>query len=344
MKKSFKVAAVVTAGVLALSACTSSQGGSNEETINIVGFAVPEAANDAIEAQFQKTADGEDIEFSGSYGASGEQSRKVLDTDGKDTDYVHFSLASDVTRLVDGGLIDEDWDQGPNKGIVSSSVAVIAVEEGNPLGIKTWEDLLKPEVQIITADPASSGAARWNIMALYSDAIERGLSEEQADQFLLQIFRKVTSWAASGREATEAFKKGVGNVLITYENEAILARQNGETLDYVVPPNTFLIENPGAVLKNAEPQEASEKFLEYVLSDAGQTEFVKKGFRPINDLDISGIEVEGTETPDDPFPAPTGKLSTITELGGWGEVSAEWFGKDGEQLRFDRLYAQATGS
>ncbi|MFB9313208.1 extracellular solute-binding protein [Nocardioides plantarum] len=342
MKTTFKAAAVLATGVLALTGCTSSQGSDSADTINIVGFAVPEAANKAIGAEFAKTDAGKGVTFSGSYGASGEQSRKVLATKGKDVDYVHFSLESDVTRLVDGGLVDEDWNAGPTKGIVSSSVAVIVVEKGNPLGIKDWSDLTRDDVDVVTADPASSGAARWNVMALYADAKERGLSEDQADQFLTDVFGNVTSWAASGREATEAFKKGVGNVLITYENEAILARQEGDELDYVIPPNTFLIENPGAVLKDANPK--TQDFLDFVLSDAGQTEFVKKGFRPVGDLDVSGITVDQTETPDDPFPAPTGKLTTIDELGGWKAVTAEWFGKDGKKLRFDNLYAAATGS
>ena len=116
----------------------------------------------------------------------------------------------------------------------------------------------------------------------------------------------------------------------------------GDALDYVVPSNTFLIENPGAVLEDANPK--AKDFLDFVLSDAGQTEFVKKGFRPVGDLDISDIDVDQTETPDDPFPTPTGKLSTIEELGGWKAVTSEWFGKDGKKLRFDKLYATATGA
>lgn len=343
MKKTLSLAAALASGVLALAGCTSSSGaGDDADVINIVGFAVPEAANKAIGAEFAKTEEGQGVTFSGSYGASGEQSRKVLASKGKDVDYVHFSLESDVTRLVDAGLIADDWNAGPNKGIVSSSVAVIVVPEGNPDDIQDWSDLTRPDVKVVTADPASSGAARWNVMALYSDAKERGLSESEADQFLTDVFSNVTSWAASGREATEAFKKGVGNALITYENEAILARQEGEKLDYVIPPNTFLIENPGAVLKDANPK--TPAFLDFVLSDAGQTQFVEKGFRPVGDLDISGITVDGTETPDDPFPAPSGKLTTITELGGWSAVTKEWFGKDGEKLRFDNLYDAATRS
>ncbi|WP_067442037.1 extracellular solute-binding protein [Nocardioides jensenii] len=340
MKNKFKVAAIASVvGVLALSGCSSAGGSGDANTVNIVGFAVPEAANDAIADKFQETDAGKDATFSGSYGASGDQSRKVLDNNGKDVDYVHFSLEGDVTRLVDAGLIAEDWNQGPNKGIVSSSVAVIAVEKGNPLGIKDFGDLTRSDVKVITADPASSGSARWNVLALYSYAKAQGMSEAAADTYLKKVFGNVVTWAASGREATEAFKKGVGNVLITYENEAILAKQNSEQLDYIVPDATFRIDNPGAVLKDAD--EVATDWLDFVLSDEGQTEFVKKGFRPVGDLDISGIEVQGANDPSDPFPVPS-KLATIDDLGGWSKVSAEWFGKDGKKLRFDKLYAEAT--
>lgn len=232
MRNKFKGAAIASVlAMTALSACSSAGGAGDANTINIVGFAVPEAANQAIAEKFQETDAGKDATFSGSYGASGDQSRKVFDTDGKDTDYVHFSLEGDVTRLVDAGLVADDWNTGPTKGIVSSSIAVIVVEKGNPLGIEGWEDLTRNDVKVVTPDPASSGSARWNVLALYTYAKSQGMSEKEADDYLTQVFGNVSTWAASGREATEAFKKGVGNVLITYENEAILAKQNGEELD-----------------------------------------------------------------------------------------------------------------
>ncbi|KQY56896.1 MULTISPECIES: extracellular solute-binding protein [unclassified Nocardioides] len=340
MRNKFKALAIASVvGVLALSGCSSAGGSGDDKTINLVGFAVPEAANDAIADKFAETDAGDGARLSGSYGASGDQSRKVADTNGKDVDYVHFSLEGDVTRLVDAGLVAEDWNKGPNKGIVSSSIAVIAVEKGNPLGIKDWSDLTRKDVKVITADPASSGAARWNVLALYTYAKSQGKTEAEADAYLKQVFGNVVTWAASGREATEAFKKGVGNVLITYENEAILAKQNGEELDYIVPDHSFLIENPGAVLKDADS--IATDWLDFVLSDEGQKEFVKKGFRPVGDVDISGIEVQGANDPANPFPVPS-SLDTIADLGGWPAVSDEWFGKDGKKLRFDKLYDAAT--
>ncbi|MFC8798929.1 extracellular solute-binding protein [Streptomyces griseoincarnatus] len=337
--KKLKPTAYLAAGTAALlmltTACTSASGGTGGggEVINIVGFAVPEAANQAIAAKFQETEAGKGVTFSGSYGASGDQSRKV--EAGADADYVHFSLEPDITRLVDAGLVADDWNAGPTKGIVSDSVVVLVVPEGNPKGIKGWDDLARDDVKVITADPASSGSAKWNVLAAYSQAIAEGKSEDEALDYLTKLFGNVSQWAGSGREATEAFDKGVGDVLITYENEAILARQSGKAYDYIVPDDTFLIENPGAVLKDATP--AAKPWLDFVLSKEGQTEFVKKGFRPVID-GLDDVEVEGANDPADPFPTPT-NLGTVEDLGGWSEINAKWF-DDG--ALFSQLYDEAT--
>ncbi|MDT9594856.1 extracellular solute-binding protein [Nocardioides zeae] len=326
--------AVVSSLALTLSACASAGGsGNSEDRFDIVGFAVPEAANDAIITEFVKTDGAEGLteaDFSGSYGASGDQSRAVVN--GTDADYVHFSLEGDVTRLVDEGLVADDWNEGPNAGIVSSSVAVLVVEEGNPLGITGWEDLTRDDVELVTADPDSSGAARWNILAAYGSAIAGGASETEAEDYLVDVFDNVTTWATSGREATEAFENGLGNVLISYENEAILTRQQGRTYDYVVPDSTLLIENPGAILEDAHP--AAEAWLDFVLSDAGQTEFVRKGFRPVGDVEVD-VEVEGANDPSNPFPEPTTLLTIADDFGGWDAVNEKWWAEGAlyQQLR-----------
>ncbi len=245
-----------------------------------------------------------------------------------------------MTRLVDAGLVAEDWNQGENKGIVSSSVAVIATEAGNPLGIQDWDDLTRDDVKIVTPDPASSGSAKWNILALYTYAKSTGATEAQADAFLKKVFKNVSTWAASGREATEAFKKGVGNVLLTYENEAILAKQNGEDLDYIVPDHTFKIENPGAVLKDASP--VATDWLDFILSDEGQTHLRRQGLPPGDRRRHHRCRGRRCQRPGQPVPGGPRTLSTAADLGGWSAINKEWFGKDGEKLRFDKLYAEAT--
>lgn len=330
-RRTFLAGSVATTLAVTLAGCASASGGSDDEDrFFIVGFAVPEAANDAIIDKFTATPEGEGLSFSGSYGASGDQSRSVVN--GAEADYVHFSLEGDVTRLVDAGLVADDWDAGPTQGIVSSSVAVLVVEEGNPLGITGWDDLTRDDVQVVTADPASSGAARWNILAAYGAQVAAGKSEAEAEAYMVDLFDHVSTWAGSGREATEAFENGLGNVLISYENEAILSRQQGRAYDYIVPDTTLLIENPGAILEDANP--AAQDWLDFVLSQEGQTEFVRKGFRPVGDVDVD-VEVEGANDPSDPFPVPADLLTIADDFGGWSATNEKWFDEGAlyEQLR-----------
>ena len=319
------------AGTLLLTACggddSGSEGSSGTESepvnLNIVGFAVPEAANVAIAEEFNKTDEGANVSFKSSYGASGDQSRAVAE--GLAADYVHFSVASDVTRLVDEGLVADTWADGDTKGIVSSSVVVFAVREGNPENIQTWDDLVKPGVEIVTPNPASSGAARWNALAAYGQAIEGGATEAEATQYVTDLFANVVSLPSSGRDATTAFLGGTGDVLLAYENEAILAHQNGEEFDYIIPETTMLIENPGAVLIDADPK--AQDWLDFVLSKEGQKQFALKGFRPV----IEGVEygdVEGANDPADPFPEVTNLLTVEDDFESWDALSAKFFDEE----------------
>jgi sulfate/thiosulfate-binding protein len=329
MKNRVRIAlALGAASLLVVAAC----GGDDDEaaavsggdsTISIVGFAVPEAANEAIAEEWTQTPEGEGVEFRTSYGASGDQSRAV--ESGLEADYVHFSVASDVTRLVDAGLVADTWDDGPTKGIVSSSVVVFAVREGNPEGIETWDDLIQPGIEIVTPNPASSGAARWNALAAWGQVIESGGTEADAEAYLTSFFNNVVALPNSGRDATTAFLGGTGDVLMAYENEAILAHQNGEEFDYLIPETTMLIENPGAVLIDANPKAA--QWLDFVLSEDGQRQFALKGFRPVID-GVEVDEVEGANDPTDPFPEPTSLLTVEDDFGSWGELSDKFFDEE----------------
>jgi sulfate transport system substrate-binding protein len=294
--------------------------GESGATLHLVGFAVPAEANKAIQAKWAETEDGKGVVWEQSYGASGDQSRAVVN--GLKADYVNFSLEGDVTRLVDAGLVAEDWKSGPTKGIVSDSVVVLVVPEGNPKNIKGWDDLTKPGVRIVTPNPASSGSARWNILAAYHQAVAAGGSEADAKTYLTKFFQNVVALPGSGRDATNAFLQGTADVLISYENEAILARQSGEKFEYVVPDNTLLIENPAAVLKDANPK--AKTYLDFVLSPAGQEEFAKKGFRPVID-GVNVGSVEGANDAANPFPTPPGLFTIEEDLGGWKAVNAKFF-------------------
>jgi sulfate/thiosulfate-binding protein len=303
--------------------------------LSLVAFSVPKAANEEIEKAFAATPQGEGTTWAESYGASGDQSRAVVA--GQKADYVHFSLEGDVTRLVKEGLVADTWNAGPNKGIVSTSIVVIAVRPGNPKGIKGWDDLIKDGVEIVTPNPGSSGSARWNILAAYGHVLANGGTEDDAKAYLTEFFNHTVALPGSGRDATTAFLAGTGDVLISYENEAILARQSGSELDYVIPDETLLIENPAAVTVAADPR--AQAFLDFVLSDAGQTEFVKKGFRSLGDS-ITGVEVEGANDPANPFPAPKTLLTITDDFGGWSATSDKFFK---EETGIVTIIQQETG-
>src|SRR3954469_629947 len=236
----------VAVGSLTLAACGGSSGASDasssQKAVSVVGFSILEQANKKVIADFNKTSDGKGVTFQQSYGASGDQSRAV--EGGQKADVVHLSLEPDVQRLVDSKQVSADWNKTPTKGILTQAVVAIVVRKGNPKNIHGWDDLVKPGIKIITPNPASSGSARWNTLAAYEHTIPEGGSEAQAKDYLTSFFSHVQSLPGSGRDATNAFLSGDADALISYENEAILARQSGEDFDYVVPDQTVKIENP----------------------------------------------------------------------------------------------------
>src|SRR6478735_5803780 len=323
MKKTIKVAAAITAaGVLALTGCSSSSeggSGSSGEKIHLSAFSVMEAANEPVFEDFQNTDAGDGVEFEPSYGASGDQSRAVVA--GSPADVVHYSLESDVTRLVGEGLVAEDWKDNPTNGIATSSVVVFVVRAGNPDNIQTWDDIVKPGVDIITPNPGSSGSARWNILAAWAHIIGNGGSEAEAKAYLTKLLNNTIALPSSGRDATTAFTGGNGDVLLSYENEAILAKQGGADFDYVVPDTTLKIENPCAVTDGAPS--AAQDFLDFQKSDDGQKLYAETGYRPLNPID--GLKVDGATDPSNPFPEP-GTLQTIDgDFGGWDKANTEFF-------------------
>lgn len=326
MKKTIKAAvAVAVTGVLALTGCSTSGGSDSGETISVNAFSVMEAANVPVFEDFRGTDDGDGVEFQTSYGASGDQSRAVVS--GADADVVHYSLETDVTRLVGEGLVAEDWKDDATNGIATSSVVVFVVRKGNPEGIETWDDIVEPGVDIITPNPGSSGSARWNILAAWAHVTGNGGSEEDARAFITNLLNNTIALPGSGREATTAFTDGSGDVLLSYENEAILAKQNDAEIDYIVPPDTLLIENPAAVTVDAN--DTAKAFLEFMTSPEAQADYAQSGFRPV----VDGVEiedVEGANDPADPFPTVE-QLWTIDEtFNGWGEAADKYFG-DGEE-------------
>lgn len=317
-------AAAATAAIAALTGCGSSaEGSSDGGTIDLVAYSTPQIAFGSIEAAFKKTDAGKGVSFKESYGPSGDQSRAVAG--GQPADFVNFSLESDVTRLVDEGLVAPDWNAGEHQGIVADSVVVIVVRKGNPKHITGWDDIVKPGIGIVTPNPASSGGARWNTLAAYGHVLAEGGSEADAEAYLTKFFKNAVALPGSARDALTSFTNGNGDVLISYENEAILARQKGADLDYIVPDQTLLIETPAAVTKDAP--KAAKSFLDFLFTKEAQTDFAKSGYRPV--IDGISTEVEGANDPSDPYPTPAKLLTVAKDFGGWPAAQKKFFDDGG---------------
>ena len=308
----------IVAAALSLAALVTGCGGVSEAAgdgakLTLVAYSTPREVYTQLTKDFAKTDAGKGVSFDESYGSSGEQSRAV--EQGLPADVVAFSLAPDVDRLVESGQVADSWADDQYNGMVTSSVVVFAVRKGNPKGIKTWDDLVKDGVEVIEPNPFTSGGARWNVMAAYGAQRKLGKTHEQAVEYLGELFRHVSVQDKSARESLQTFTGGKGDVLLAYENEAILAQKKGEDLDYVVPNQTILIENPVAVTKDA-PEQATA-FLDYVRSEGAQRVFGNAGYRPVNEALAGEFQ----------FPMPPG-LFTIADVGGWPEVQKRFFDRE----------------
>ena len=307
------LAAALIALAALVTACGSSDSSSSGSTkLSLVAYSTPQEAYEELIPAFKKTAAGKDVGFTQSYGASGDQERAV--EAGLNADVVALSLAPDVDKLVKAGKVDATWNQGKNGGFVTNSVVVLATRKGNPKNIRTWDDLIKPGVEVITPNPFTSGGARWNVMAAYGAQLEQGKSKQEALDYLNKLFENVAVQDKSAREALQTFTGGKGDVLISYENEAITAQKAGIDLDYVIPDQTILIQNPAAVTSDSKHPTQAKAFLDFLHSGEAQRIYASKGYRSV---DASLVDKSK-------FPTPK-NLFTIDKLGGWSKVTDEFF-------------------
>jgi sulfate/thiosulfate transport system substrate-binding protein len=308
------VSALIAVAVVAVGCGNSSDSGGSSK-LTLVAYSTPREAYEALIPQFQATPAGKGVTFEQSYGSSGEQSRAV--EAGLAADVVAFSLEPDMSRLVDSGQVAPDWNGGPRKGNVTDSVVVLAVRKGNPKKITGWDDLLRDDVDVLTPNIFTSGGAKWNTMAAYGAQIKSGKTPAQALDYLSAMYKNVKVQDKSARESLQTFVGGTGDVLLAYENEAILAQKNGEDIDYVVPDETILIENPVAVVSKSQNPEAAKAFVTFLGSDAAQKTFGEQGYRPVVASVAAGFD----------FPKPAA-LFTIADLGGWSTVNDEFFDRE----------------
>src|SRR5215213_5555073 len=323
----------ITIFVLALTAVLVGAGiatGTTADTrINLVAYSTPRDAFSRIIPAFQGTKAGADTSFSQSYGGSGEQARAVVA--GLNADVVDLSLQPDVGVLVDAGIVARNWNANPYRGFVTRSVVVFVLRDGNPKGIKTWDDLLKKGVDVVTPNPFTSGGARWNVMAAYGAYLKKTASPKRARAKLTQLFHNVSVQDKSAREALNTFLAGKGDVLLTYENEAILARQKNQAVQYVIPKATILIENPLAATNGASP--AARAFRDFLYTPAAQRIFGQTGYRPV----VQSVAREFK------FPARP-DLFTIRTLGGWKKVQPQFFDpRNGIMAKIEREVGGSTG-
>jgi sulfate transport system substrate-binding protein len=298
-------------------AATASSGKGSTK-LSLVAYSTPQVVYDEVIPGFRATPAGKGVGFSESFGASGDQSRAV--ESGLAADIVAFSLEPDMTRLVKAGLVSDDWAANAHKGLVSKSVVALIVRKGNPKNIHTWDDLLKPGLKVLTPNPFTSGAAKWNILAAYGAKSGGGEDPEKGLAYLRELITKhVTVQDKSGREALQDFASGNGDVLISYENEAITAQKKGQQVDYVIPDQTILIENPIAVVSKSKHPAQAKAFLDYALSPTAQQKFADWGYRPVDEAVFAKNKAK--------FPTPSG-LFTIRDLGGWSKVNDAFFDPD----------------
>lgn len=338
------LAVSLISGAALFQGCRNSSGSNgNRVTLILGGYTTPrEVYGKAIIPAFKKywkDKTGQDVEFQESYQGSGAQSRAIVG--GFEADIAALSLEGDIDHISEAGLITHDWKSSPHHGMVSDSIAVIAVRPGNPKNIKDWADLAAPGLNVLTPDPKTSGGAQWGINAIYGAALRgyTGVPKDDkaaAEQFLKSVLHNVSIMDKGARESLVTFEKGIGDAAVTYENEVLVGRQAGQKYDYVIPHSTILIENPVAVVnKYADKhgvRQAAEAFVQFLWTQEAQRAYAKYGLRPVDESVAAEVKSQLQ---------PVADLWTIDFLGGWKSVEKDIYGPSGV---YSRVASDLKGS
>ena len=303
--------ALLAAALVALAGASAAYAGTN---LSVVGYSIPTAVLPKLESAYSASSQGNGVKFSNSFAASEVQSKAVAA--GLPADVVHFSISTDVDRLADAKLVDKNW-ASKNKygGVPAKSVVVFVLRNGNPKHIKTWDDLVRPGVDVVFPNPFSSGGARWDVMAAYGAQLRAKKTHKQAVGYLQQLFKHNVSQDTSGRNALNTFLAGKGDVLLTYESDAKLAQSQGKPVYYAIPKATLQIETPVAAV-NTGNKAAAQKFVNWLYTPAAQTIWAQNGFRPSDPTVFRKFKAQ--------FP-PRPQLFTIKYVGGWPKVNTQFF-------------------
>jgi sulfate transport system substrate-binding protein len=320
--------ALLLAGTAPLAASAASA----PVTLNIVGYSVVKNAFASLTAAYQKTSAGSSVTFTQAFGPSGTEASDVIA--GQPADIANLALEPDVAKLVAAGDVAKSWASGADKGMVTDSTVVFIVRKGNPDHIKTWADLVKKGISVLTPNPFTSGGARWDILAAYGAERELGKSKAQAQDYLLNLFKHVPAQDASAAAALADFLSGTGDVLLDYEDDAIQAEKAGSAISYVIPPQSILIQNPLAVISKTTQPVAAKAFDEYLLSAAGQTIWAQHGFWPVDPKLAQKFHFAQPKT-----------LFPIGYLGGWNSVVNSFFNPTtGIVAKVEQEVGQSTSS
>jgi sulfate/thiosulfate transport system substrate-binding protein len=307
--------------------------------LTLVSYAVTKKAYEQIIPKFVanwKAKTGQDVTFEQSYGGSGSQTRAVID--GLEADVVQLALAGDIKKIEKAGLIQSGWEkESPNDAIVTHSVAALVTRPGKPK-VEKWSSLGDGTLKVITANPKTSGGAKWNFLALWGSVTQTGGTEAQALTFTENVLKKVPVLPKDSRESSDVFyKQGQGDVLINYENEVLLAKQQGDTQPFTVPTDANIsIDAPVAVVDtNVDKhgtRKVAEAFTQYLFTPEAQREYAKVGFRPVEATVLKEFNTQ--------FPKVK-RLFTVKDFGGWSSIDTQFF-KDGAV--FDQLQAKVAKS
>ena len=306
------VAAIVGCGSDDGEAAGAAGGNGGDGKIDLVAYSTPqEAYENVLQPAFQETPEGEGVTFTNSFAASGD-SRRAVEA-GQPADYVNFALESDMTPLVEKGIVADDWRDNRYRGIVHNSVVAIVTRPGNPENVRSFQDIVDKKLDVVTANPALSGGARWSILAVWGSVTSKGGSDEEAREFTKQLLSQAVVQPTSARDALQAFVSGEGDVLLSYENEAFAALNAGQDIEYVIPEDTILIEQPAAVTVDAGP--AAKAWLDWLWTDEAQQLWSEAGYRPVNpDL-----------VDEERFPTPKNLFTIDSEFDGWANAKTKFF-------------------
>jgi sulfate/thiosulfate transport system substrate-binding protein len=305
-------------------------------TLNLVAYSTPKPVMQKLISRFGHQSAGQGVSFSQSYGPSGSQAKAIAA--GQPADIAFLSTGLDVDTVVAAGLVSKNWTSTPYSGIAADSVVAFVVRPGNPKHIKSWKDLTRPGVQVVTPDPFPSGSAKWNVLAAYGAMRKSGMNDKQATQFVTKLFKNVVSQDSSGSNAAKTFFAGKGDVLITYESEAYSSFAAGQKGKLVVPKPTMLIQLP--MVATTKAPAAAKAFITYAHAPKQQAIFAANGYRPVVKSVLKRPDLASWAKKYN-----TGPTFNIRDklFGGWLKVNKVWFDlSSGRMLGIERAVGGPT--